>query len=334
MPTRPAAGDRLVAEVLAAHGELEDDRLCELARAGDTEALEVLLERYTSYARSKAKTYFLIGADREDIVQEGMIGLFKAIRDYDPEKTVSFRSFAELCITRQIITAIKGATRQKHAPLNSYMSLHRPMGLEDDEGERQLVEFLAAARVVDPLEQVVAEDEVLEIRRFLSDILSDLEVDVLNLYLEGRSYQEIGRLLRRRAKSIDNALQRIKRKLEMFLEEREIAVREDLTSSRTLRVARFDHSRGQLDNGENGHGTNGNGNGTNGGNGHGAEGSPASDNHADRNGATAGSSKDRARSGRSSDLRASLRFASRAAIRRAAKRPRPPVPEEQHQKKK
>jgi RNA polymerase sporulation-specific sigma factor len=201
---------------------MEDDRLVELARDGDTDALDILLQRYTSYARSKAKTYFLIGADREDIVQEGMIGLYKAVRDFDASKTVSFRSFAELCITRQIITAIKGATRHKHAPLNSYVSLHRPVS-SDDDGERQLVDFLASSRVVDPVELVVAEDEVHQIRQFLAEILSDLEVEVLNLYLEGRSYQEIAAGLKRQAKSIDNALQRIKRKLETFLHQREQA---------------------------------------------------------------------------------------------------------------
>jgi len=234
MPLSAAARKRLVAKSLSAPTDLDDDRLVELAREGDTDSLDILLQRYTSYARSKAKTYFLIGADREDIVQEGMIGLFKAIRDFDASKTVSFRSFAELCITRQIITAIKGATRHKHAPLNSYVSLHRPVSSEDD-GERQLVDFLASSRVIDPVELVVAEDEVHQIRTFLAEILSELEVEVLNLYLEGRSYQEIAAGLKRQAKSIDNALQRIKRKLETFLRQREEAE----TAEQVLHVAPF-----------------------------------------------------------------------------------------------
>lgn len=204
---------------LFTHGDLDDDDLVVLAREGDKQALQVLLDRYVSYARVKAKTYFLVGADREDIVQEGMIGLYKAIRDYDTSRTGSFRSFAELCITRQVISAIKGATRHKHAPLNSYVSLHGHAG--DEEGERQLVEFVSTACVMDPLEQVVASEQLAQIRSFLAEILSELEVEVLRLYLEGRSYEDIADRLERRSKAIDNALQRIKRKLEGFLAKRD-----------------------------------------------------------------------------------------------------------------
>lgn len=190
-----------------------------LAREGDKQALGVLLERYIPYARVKAKTYFLVGADREDVVQEGMIGLYKAVRDYDASKAGSFRSFAELCITRQVISAIKGATRQKHGPLNSYVSLYGHTG--DEDGERQFLEFVSAAQVMDPLEQVVATEQLAQVRSFLAEILSDLEVEVLRLYLEGRSYEDIADRLERRSKSIDNALQRIKRKLERFLAKRD-----------------------------------------------------------------------------------------------------------------
>lgn len=201
--------------------ELADDPLVVLWREGDSEALEILLKRYASFARSKAKTYFLIGADREDIVQEGMIGLFKAIRDYEPAKTASFRSFADLCVTRQIITAIKGAVRYKHSPLNSYVSLDHPAEGGGPDGGTRLIDVLAMARVTDPVEQAVAQDELAHIAAFLRNILSELETDVLELYLEGRPYEEIAQRLQRHAKAIDNALQRIKRKLEVFLSERE-----------------------------------------------------------------------------------------------------------------
>lgn len=204
---------------LFTYGDLADDDLVALAREGDKSALEVLLERYVSYARVKAKTYFLVGADREDIIQEGMLGLYKAVRDYDASKTISFSSFAELCITRQVISAIKGATRRKHVPLNSYVSLHGHVG--DEEGERQVIEFVSAVRVMDPLDEVVASEQLAQVRSFLAEILSDLEVEVLRLYLEGRSYEDIAERLERRSKSIDNALQRIKRKLERFLSARD-----------------------------------------------------------------------------------------------------------------
>lgn len=296
MPLTAAARKRLVSRSLVPHAELGDDHLVEMARRGDTDALDVLLDKYTSYARAKAKTYFLIGADREDIIQEGMIGLYKAIRDYDPTKTVSFRAFAELCITRQIITAIKGATRQKHGPLNSYISLHRPM-TEEDDGERQLIEFLASARLIDPVEHVVATDEVSEIRTFLADILSDLEVEVLKLYLEGRSYHEIADRLERQAKSIDNALQRIKRKLEAFLAQREERVEAEVhRPPLELRPFRVQDEFPMAANGSNGHGrANGNG-------------------HARRNGHAPHGQ-------RASDLRASLRFATKAAARRSTRGP-------------
>jgi len=200
-----------------------DDELVLRARAGDDASLEHLLNRYKNFARVKARSYFLIGADKEDIVQEGMIGLYKAIRDFRPDKQSSFRAFAELCITRQIITAIKTATRQKHIPLNSYVSLTRPVQ-QDDGGEpdRVLVDVLTQGSNSDPVELVISREEVDSMQTSFREILSDLEAQVLHLYLEGKSYQDISASLKRRVKSIDNALQRIKRKVEMHIERRRV----------------------------------------------------------------------------------------------------------------
>jgi len=199
--------------------DLADEEIVEYAREGDTVALEYLIHKYKNFVRAKARSYFLIGADREDIIQEGMIGLYKAIRDFRADKLASFRAFAELCITRQIITAIKTATRQKHIPLNSYVSLNKP--LYDDESDRTLEDVLAGSKVTDPEELVISREEFLDIESKMSEFLSDLEWSVLMLYLEGKSYQEIADQLSRHVKSIDNALQRVKRKLERYLEKRE-----------------------------------------------------------------------------------------------------------------
>jgi len=192
--------------------EVTDEHLVELARSGDDQSLEMLLARYRHYARAKARSYFLAGADKEDIVQEGMIGLYKAIRDFEAARNIAFRSFAELCMTRQIITAIKTATRQKHVPLNSYVSLNRPTS--DDDGDRTLGDSLASDSVVDPAELVISAEEVADLRSTMGRLLSSLETQVLQLYMDGKSYQEIGDMLGRHVKSIDNALQRIKKKLE------------------------------------------------------------------------------------------------------------------------
>jgi RNA polymerase sporulation-specific sigma factor len=188
-----------------------DDELVARYRQGDQDALGELLDRYRGFARAKARSYFLVGGDREDIVQEGMIGLYKAVRDYASDAGSSFRSFAELCVTRQILTAIKTATRQKHAPLNTYVSFDRP---HDDDPERTVGESLAVEEGGDPLEMLVENDELAQLQAAFDEVLSGLEADVLQLYVDGRSYQEIAQLLGRRTKSIDNALQRIKRKLE------------------------------------------------------------------------------------------------------------------------
>jgi RNA polymerase sporulation-specific sigma factor len=162
----------------------------------------------------------LIGADREDIIQEGMIGLYKAIRDFNPEKLSSFRAFAELCITRQIITAIKTATRQKHIPLNSYISLNKP--IYDEDSDRTLLDILSGVKISDPEELIISREEFEDIEGKMGQILSKLEWQVLMSYLGGKSYQEIAKDLKRHVKSIDNALQRVKRKLEKYLEVREL----------------------------------------------------------------------------------------------------------------
>lgn len=196
-----------------------DEALVERARAGDDKAIDVLLTRYRHYARSKARSYFLAGADKEDIVQEGMIGLFKAVRDFQATKNTAFRAFAELCITRQIITAIKTATRQKHIPLNSYVSLNKPTTGEQDDN-RSLAESLVSSEVGDPADLVISAEEVERIRSSMGRLLSDFETEVLSFYMEGKSYQEIADTLGRHVKSIDNALQRIKRKLEPHVTEK------------------------------------------------------------------------------------------------------------------
>ncbi|GAB4074379.1 RNA polymerase sporulation sigma factor SigH [Barrientosiimonas marina] len=193
----------------------DDDLIC-LIHWGDVEALDILINKYMPYVKAKARTYFIIGADREDIVQEGMIGLYKAIRDYDGDKLSSFKGFAELCVTRQIITAIKTATRHKHTPLNSYVSLDKPLYEEDS--ERTLMDVIAGSEVFDPQELLVSQERLSDLQEKLSKLLSVLEKKVLNLYMEGSSYQEISVELRRHVKSIDNALQRIKQKLEQLLE--------------------------------------------------------------------------------------------------------------------
>jgi len=194
-----------------------DEELIRYAKAGDDKALEFLINKYKKFVRAKARTYFLIGADREDIIQEGMIGLYKAIRDFKGDKLSSFRAFAELCITRQIITAIKTATRQKHIPLNSYISLNKP--IFDEESDRTLLDVINEERVSDPEELMINREEFAGIELKMGEILSDLEWEVLSKYLQGRSYQEIAQELHRHVKSIDNALQRVKRKLEKCLEE-------------------------------------------------------------------------------------------------------------------
>ncbi len=198
---------------------LRDEELVALSHAGETLADEVLCERYKNVVRMKARPYFLIGADREDLLQEGMIGLYKAIRDYSPEHSMSFRSFADLCIVRQIITAIKRATRKKHAPLNSYVSIYRTAA--EDERERPLIDTMAGVRTEDPEELFISRESLSGMTEMLDQMLSPLEKEVLGLFLEGCSYQEIAARLNRGTKTVDNALQRIKKKLEQYLKENE-----------------------------------------------------------------------------------------------------------------
>lgn len=214
-------------------GRIKDDQ--------DDEAMCYLISKYRNFVRAKARSYFLIGADREDIVQEGMIGLYKAIRDFRNDKQASFRAFAELCVTRQIITAIKTATRQKHIPLNSYVSLNKP--IYDEESDRTLLDVLSGVKVTDPEELVISHEEFADIEARMEDILSELEWKVLMSYLDGKSYQEISQELGRHVKSIDNALQRVKCKLDKYMEANGDDV--DLTTIyRGLSTMRYHYSSG------------------------------------------------------------------------------------------
>ena len=200
----------------------KDEELVLMAQYGDDAAQEYLLDKYKSLVRAKSRAYFLIGADSEDIIQEGMIGLYKAVRDYNEEKNASFRSFAELCVNRQMITAIKAATRQKHQPLNSYVSLNKPV--YEEESEQTYMDFLqsSSGSLLNPEALLIGQEN----KSFLEDQmvknLSSFETRVLVLYLQGRSYFEIAHVLDKPEKSIDNALQRVKKKLEKFLEEKNL----------------------------------------------------------------------------------------------------------------
>ena len=206
-------------EVLSEFDNLSDeDIVFSIKDNDDKQALDYIINKYKNFVRAKARSYFLIGADREDIIQEGMIGLYKAIRDFRNDKLSSFRAFAELCVTRQIITAIKTATRQKHIPLNSYVSLNKP--IYDEDSDRTLLDVLSGVRVSDPEELIISREEFVDIAEKMESILSDLEWKVLMSYLDGHSYQEIAVDLDRHVKSIDNALQRVKRKIEKYMEAR------------------------------------------------------------------------------------------------------------------
>ena len=192
------------------------------ARNGDSQALDALIRRYTTFVRLKASSYFLAGGDNDDLMQEGLIGLYKAVRDFRPDKETSFRSFAELCVTRQIITAIKTATRFKHAPLNTYISFsHTPSGQEAD-SECTLGDALPGPRVHDPAICVISTEELQSLVFCLGTSLSPLESDALRLYLEGSSYEEMAEELGCDTKTIDNALQRVKRKILNHQAERQV----------------------------------------------------------------------------------------------------------------
>ena len=202
--------------------ELEDLQLAMRARNGDGQALDALIRRYTGFVRLKASSYFLAGGDSDDLIQEGLIGLYKAVRDYRSDKETSFRSFAELCVTRQIITAIKTATRFKHAPLNTYVSFsHTPAGQEAD-SDCTLGDALPGPRVDDPAICVISTEELQSLVFCLGTGLSPLEADALRLYLEGSSYEEMAEELGCDTKAIDNALQRVKRKILNHQQERQV----------------------------------------------------------------------------------------------------------------
>lgn len=219
MEPEPNADERFNEELYSDFTNLTDEEILLAIKDNDDElALEYLINKYRNFVRAKARSYFLIGADREDIIQEGMIGFYKAIRDFRNDKLSSFRAFAELCVTRQIITAIKTATRQKHIPLNSYISLNKP--IYDEDSDRTLMDVLSGGKISDPEELVISREEFADIEKKMEEILSDLEWRVLMSYLDGKSYQEIAADLGRHVKSIDNALQRVKRKLEKYMENR------------------------------------------------------------------------------------------------------------------
>ena len=192
-----------------------DEEVVLEAQKGNNRAQEYLIAKYENFVKSKAKSYFLIGADKEDIYQEGMIGFYKAIRDFKPDKFTSFKAFAEICVTRQIITAIKTATRQKHIPLNTYVSLNKP--IYEDESDRTLIDVLSSIAISDPEELIISQEQLKFIEEEIAKVLSEMELEVLTSYLDGKSYQEIASDLDRHEKSIDNALQRVKRKLEKCL---------------------------------------------------------------------------------------------------------------------
>lgn len=202
------------------HVDIVDEGLVRRARAGDQQAMDQIIARYRGFVRLKASAYFLAGGDSEDLIQEGLIGLFKAVRDYRPEREASFRSFAELCVTRQIITAIKTAARNKHAPLNSYVSFSNTRA--GSEQETTLADVLPDDPVTDPINQAISTEEIQSLVECLGRVLSPLERQVLAMYLEGRSYEEVAEKLECNPKSVDNALQRVKRKVEVHLKDREV----------------------------------------------------------------------------------------------------------------
>ncbi|NLO94175.1 MAG: RNA polymerase sporulation sigma factor SigH [Clostridiaceae bacterium] len=197
---------------------MEDEEVLTYVNAGCRQGMEYLIEKYKPLVRAKARSYFLVGADREDIVQEGMIGLFKAVRDYKPEKQIPFKAFADICITRQVITAVKAATRQKHIPLNSYVSLNKKVF--DEDSDKYLIEVIEEASVTNPEELLISKEEICFIESLVIELLSPFEKEVLRKYLSGITYQEIAKQLNKPVKSIDNALQRLKKKIEKKLQKK------------------------------------------------------------------------------------------------------------------
>ncbi len=203
-------------EVSTIYAGMEDEDVLGYVRTGCKRGMEHLIEKYKPLVRAKARSYFLVGADREDIVQEGMIGLFKAVRDYKNDKSIPFKVFAEMCITRQIITAVKTATRQKHIPLNSYISLNKK--IFDEESDKVLIEVIQEISVSNPEELFISKEEYNGIESKMMELLSPFEKEVLSMYLGGIAYQDIAKQLNKPVKSVDNALQRLKKKIEKSIQ--------------------------------------------------------------------------------------------------------------------
>jgi RNA polymerase sigma-H factor len=202
--------------------EPEDEYLVAQAKQGSPDALNHMVRRYYGFVRLEASSYFLIGGDSEDLIQEGLVGLYKAVRDYRSDRESSFRNFAELCITRQIITAVKTATRNKHTPLNSYVSFSQSPASSGDDGEPTIADVLPGSTVHDPVNQVISMEEVQALVSCITSVLSELESRVLSLYLDGRSYEDVGERLGCDTKTVDNALQRVKRKVGLHLDSRAV----------------------------------------------------------------------------------------------------------------
>ena len=202
--------------------ELEDNYLIALAKQGRPDAYDKIVRRYYGFVRLKASSYFLIGGDADDLIQEGLVGLYKAVRDFRTDRESSFRNFAELCITRQIITAVKTSTRNKHTPLNEYVSFSQTPAASSGEGDPTLDEMLPGPTVHDPVNQVISSEELHSLVGCLSSVLSELESSVLSLYLDGHSYEAVSERLDCDTKTVDNALQRVKRKVGAHLASREV----------------------------------------------------------------------------------------------------------------
>jgi RNA polymerase sporulation-specific sigma factor len=218
----PIAATRRASGKSQPQGELDDHYLIALAKQGKKDAYDRIVKRYHGFVRLKASSYFLIGGDSDDLVQEGLVGLYKAIRDYRSDRESSFRNFAELCITRQIITAVKTSTRNKHTPLNEYVSFSQTPAASGGDGDPTLDELLPGPSAHDPANQVISTEELRSLVACLSSVLSDLESSVLSLYLDGHSYEAIGERLDCDTKTVDNALQRVKRKVGAHLTSRQV----------------------------------------------------------------------------------------------------------------
>ena len=205
-----------------AQAELEDNYLIALAKQGRPDAYDRIVKRYHGFVRLKASSYFLIGGDSDDLIQEGLVGLYKAVRDFRTDRESSFRNFAELCITRQIITAVKTSTRNKHTPLNEYVSFSQTPSASSGDGDPTLDELLPGPTAHDPVNQVISTEELHSLVGCLSSVLSELESSVLSLYLDGNSYEVVAERLECDTKTVDNALQRVKRKVGTHLDSRAV----------------------------------------------------------------------------------------------------------------